>query len=60
METQLDEVVAHPARPLDTSRLSSVRKLLIQELGEWCSICQAHYGFAIEHDPLTGLGRGYL
>ena len=47
-------------RPLDRSPRGRVRAALVAELGDLCSICQAQYGWAIDHDPLTHQVRGYL
>ncbi|MFC8797197.1 endonuclease domain-containing protein [Promicromonospora sp. NPDC057138] len=47
-------------RPVDNTRIGRIRERLTTEFGPGCACCQTAIAFAVDHDPVTGLVRGYL
>ncbi|MEU4360288.1 endonuclease domain-containing protein [Promicromonospora sp. NPDC023987] len=47
-------------RPIDSTRIGRVRERLTTNFGPGCACCQTAIAVAVDHDPVTGLVRGYL
>lgn len=47
-------------RPVNTTAIGRIRARLIDVLGHGCSCCRGALACAVDHDPFSGLVRGYL
>lgn len=49
-----------PGGSLSGSKLSPVRRRLVDHFGPGCAVCSNPWAAVVDHDHLTGLVRGYL
>jgi hypothetical protein len=47
-------------RPVDGTRIGRIREKLTTTFGPGCACCRKAIAVAVDHDPVTGVVRGYL